>query len=86
MAESDLHWDAFGSCAESSLITALHAVVNRFGHAVVLLDDAGVVVQANEAAARLVGRTAASLRGGTLCPFLDEMMAPLSRRDFSTRS
>jgi PAS domain S-box-containing protein len=49
---------------------ALHSVLNRIGHGVVLLTAEGVVVQANEAAAAVAGCSAADLVGSTRSPFL----------------
>jgi len=51
---------------------ALHAVLNQIGHPVVLMTAEGLILQANEAAARVVGADAASLPGSRLCPFLHE--------------
>ncbi len=51
---------------------ALHTVLNEIGHPVVLMSVDGHVVQANEAAARVVGRTLALCAGAPYCPFLHE--------------
>jgi PAS domain S-box-containing protein len=49
---------------------ALHSVLNRIGHGVVLLTADGVVIQANEAAAAVAGCSPADLVGSTRSPFL----------------
>jgi PAS domain S-box-containing protein len=49
---------------------ALHSVLNRIGHGVVLLTAEGIVVQANEAAAAVAGCSPAELVGSTRSPFL----------------
>lgn len=67
---------------------ALHAVLNRIGHGVVLLTSDGTVIQANEATAVLAGCDTASLVGSKRCPFLHNRdgspVAPQFLRDVVT--
>ena len=51
---------------------ALHTVLNEIGHPVVLMTSDGLVVQANEATARLVAWSTASSLTMHYCPFLHE--------------
>lgn len=51
---------------------ALHTVLNEIGHPVVLMTSEGLVVQANEATARVAGWGAASSLAMHYCPFLHE--------------